>query len=216
MPGPLILGFDTSAAHCAAVLLSGGRLLAERAEAMGKGQAERLFPMLEELLADAGTGWRDLSGLAVGTGPGNFTGVRIAVAAARGLALSLGVRAAGVDAFDAACFGLDGPCAVTVAAPRGQVWLRLPGQPSGEALLHDPATPLAALAGAGVVGPAADTIAAANGGVARAAIHPPAGAIARLGAARLAAAADLPRPAPLYLRPADAAPSRDAVPLLLP
>ncbi|MFP4043595.1 MAG: tRNA (adenosine(37)-N6)-threonylcarbamoyltransferase complex dimerization subunit type 1 TsaB, partial [Rhodosalinus sp.] len=51
---PLVLGFDTSAAHCAAALLSGDRLIAARAEEMGRGQAERLMPMLEEMLAEAG------------------------------------------------------------------------------------------------------------------------------------------------------------------
>ena len=63
---------------------------------MDKGQAERLMPLLEEVLAEGGIGWADLTALAVGTGPGNFTGVRIAVAAARGLALGLGIPAIGV------------------------------------------------------------------------------------------------------------------------
>lgn len=88
-PPPLLLAFDTSAAHCAAVLVRGGRILAARVEAMDRGQAERLLPLLEDLLSEAGFGWPDLDGLAVVTGPGNFTGLRIAVAAARGLALGL-------------------------------------------------------------------------------------------------------------------------------
>ncbi|MEY4983807.1 MAG: hypothetical protein RIR62_2073, partial [Pseudomonadota bacterium] len=79
-PEPLILAFDTSAAHCAAAFLSGDRLIALRHEAMDKGQAERLIPLLDEVLAKGGATWADLSALAVGTGPGNFTGVRIAVA----------------------------------------------------------------------------------------------------------------------------------------
>ena len=54
---------------------------------MEKGQAERLMPMLAEMLAEAGVGFGDLARIGVGTGPGNFTGVRISVAAARGLAL---------------------------------------------------------------------------------------------------------------------------------
>lgn len=87
---PLILGFDTSAAHCAAVLLRGDMVLAAQHEDMTKGQAERLMPMLEQVLAEAGAGWGDLAALGVGIGPGNFTGVRISVSAARGLALGLG------------------------------------------------------------------------------------------------------------------------------
>ena len=85
MADGLSLGFDTSAAHCAAALVSGTRILAARHEEMTKGQAERLFPLLAELLAEAGVDWRDLSVVGVGTGPGNFTGIRIAVAAARGM-----------------------------------------------------------------------------------------------------------------------------------
>ena len=77
-----VLAFDTSAAHCAAALLLPDGTLLSRFEPMDKGQAERLLPLLEALLADAGLVWADLTRLAVGTGPGNFTGVRIAVAAA--------------------------------------------------------------------------------------------------------------------------------------
>ena len=98
MPDPVVLGFDTSAAHCAAALLRGDAILAHRHEEMGKGQAERLFPLLEDLLSEAGLTWRDLHVIGVGIGPGNFTGIRIAVAAARGLALSLGIPAIGISA----------------------------------------------------------------------------------------------------------------------
>jgi peptide/nickel transport system substrate-binding protein len=61
----LVLAFDTSAAHCAAALLSGDQLIAERHEPMEKGQAERLMPMLAELLAEAGVAWRDLARIGV-------------------------------------------------------------------------------------------------------------------------------------------------------
>ena len=86
-----VLGFDTSVAHCAAALISGGQLVEAALEPMESGQSERLMPLLEGVLARAGIGWRDLVAVGVGTGPGNFTGVRISVAAARGLALGLGV-----------------------------------------------------------------------------------------------------------------------------
>jgi tRNA threonylcarbamoyl adenosine modification protein YeaZ len=98
---PIILGFDTSAAHCAAALLCGDRVLVSRREEMTRGQAERLMPLLEECLSDAGFGWSDLTAIGVGIGPGNFTGIRIAVSAARGLALALDIPAVGVDGFDA-------------------------------------------------------------------------------------------------------------------
>ncbi len=77
-----VLAFDTSAAHCAAALLLSNGMCLIRNEAMAKGQAERLIPLIEELLADAGLSWRNLTVLGVGTGPGNFTGVRISVATA--------------------------------------------------------------------------------------------------------------------------------------
>ena len=83
---PLVLGFDTSAAHCAAALLSGGTCLAARHEEMAKGQAERLMPLIAELLEEAGAATGDLAAIGVGIGPGNFTGIRISVSAARGLA----------------------------------------------------------------------------------------------------------------------------------
>ena len=96
MSDPLILAFDTSAAHCAAALLSGDRVLARVAEAMPRGQAERLMGLLHEVLSGSGHDWRDLDAIGVGIGPGNFTGIRISVSAARGLALGLGVPAYGV------------------------------------------------------------------------------------------------------------------------
>ncbi|MFD1809636.1 tRNA (adenosine(37)-N6)-threonylcarbamoyltransferase complex dimerization subunit type 1 TsaB [Gemmobacter lanyuensis] len=78
-----VLGFDTSAAHCAAALLARWPG-AEPAGGDGKGQAERLIPLLDDLLTEGDIGWSDLAVIGVGTGPGNFTGVRLSVAAARG------------------------------------------------------------------------------------------------------------------------------------
>ena len=123
-PDALLLAFDTSAAHCAAALLSGDRALAEALEPMEKGQAERLMPFLEDLLTRAGVGWHDLTALAVGTGPGNFTGVRIAVAAARGLALGLGIPAVGVTRFQALGHGQPRPLTVIEDARRGEVYVQ--------------------------------------------------------------------------------------------
>ncbi|MFB9148495.1 tRNA (adenosine(37)-N6)-threonylcarbamoyltransferase complex dimerization subunit type 1 TsaB [Roseovarius ramblicola] len=185
---PLTLGFDTSAAHCAAALLSGDRVLAVRTEAMARGQAERLMPLLEEVLAEGGAHWRDLSRIGVGIGPGNFTGIRISVAAARGLALSLDISAIGINVFDVIrATGASGTPAVP--APRGMVHVLAPGV--GPALV-----------------PTAD--------VADAAGPPSPAETARLIALLAQAApADAPPPAPLYARPADAAPARDAPPVIL-
>ena len=199
---PLVLGFDTSAAHCAAALLSGDHMLASRVEPMTKGQAERLLVLCEELLAEAGVAYSDLDALGVGVGPGNFTGIRIAVSAARGLALGLGIPAVGVDAFEALREGHDGPCACAVDARRDQVFLQGFDNPSlSEPALFDAAA-LPAFDGP-LIGAHGEPPA-----------MPVAEAIARIAARRYRA--QPPRPAPLYLRPADAAPARDAAPVLLP
>jgi len=123
-PKSLVLAFDTSAAHCAAALLLDGNVLGETFEEMSKGQAERLFPLLEELLVQAGTGWRDLTRIGVGVGPGNFTGIRISVSAARGLALSLGVAAIGVSTFEALAMGQSRPCLASVDARAGRIYVQ--------------------------------------------------------------------------------------------
>ncbi|MHC0054772.1 tRNA (adenosine(37)-N6)-threonylcarbamoyltransferase complex dimerization subunit type 1 TsaB [Actibacterium sp. D379-3] len=204
-PDPLILGFDTSAAHCAAALLSGDRVLACRAEEMGKGQAERLMPLLQDLLAEGGATWRDLAVLGVGVGPGNFTGIRIAVSAARGLALSLGVPAVGVSTFEAQAFGLPRPVTALVDARRGMVYVQHFDETGGTApqlLPCDQAMGDSRAAGIPVAGALLPGALAVN--------------IAHLAARRLAAGTDIPRPAPLYIRAADAAPASDPPPVILP
>jgi len=210
----IILAFDTSAAHCAAALLSGGRLVIQRSEPMDKGQAERLFALLSELLVEAGVGWHDLAALAVGTGPGNFTGVRIAVAAARGLALSLGIPAVGVSTLDALALSLPRPTVAILDARRDQVYVQVFGAaPRPAALLDATASPVIA-PGATFVGYNARMFAERCRGRAMTAALPLAEAIARIALTRL----DPPpaRPAPFYLRGADAALPADPPPVILP
>ena len=213
-PDSLILAFDTSAAHCAAALLSGDRLLVHRFEPMDKGQAERLIPLLDEVLAEARASWPDLCAIAVGTGPGNFTGVRIAVAAARGLALSLGIPAIGVTALEARAFDLPRPIVVVEDARRGEIYLQAFGPDADEARL----TTVAALpdeAGAArFTGSAAEAAAQATGGEAVPQPVALVAAIARIAASR--EGVQHPRPAPFYLRGADAAPPSDPPPVILP
>ncbi|WP_188675937.1 tRNA (adenosine(37)-N6)-threonylcarbamoyltransferase complex dimerization subunit type 1 TsaB [Neptunicoccus cionae] len=121
-PEPLTLAFDTAAAHCAAVLFQGPNMLTCRVDPMSKGQAEHLLPMLEYLLTSAGYNWPDLNTLGVGVGPGNFTGIRISVAAARGLSLSLNVPAIGISRLDAIAYGSAGPQSVVVDARQNRVY----------------------------------------------------------------------------------------------
>ena len=116
-PKPTILAFDTSAAHCAAALLLGDRIIT-RVDEMAKGQAEHLMVMLEEVLSGEDLSWKDLDGIGVGVGPGNFTGIRIAVSAARGLALGLGKPAIGINGFEARAFQQTRPFTAEIPAPR--------------------------------------------------------------------------------------------------
>ena len=121
--GP-VLAFDTSGPFVTAALVADTGVLALAHEDLARGQAERLFPLLDAMLAGAGLGWRDLAGIGVGIGPGNFTGIRIAVAAARGLALSLGRPAIGVSRLEAQALDLPRPLVSTMAAPRGTVYFQ--------------------------------------------------------------------------------------------
>ncbi len=167
---------------------------------MATGQGERLFDVIGAVMAKAGIVWPDVAALGVGTGPGNFTGIRIGVSAARGLALGLGVPAIGVDRF--ACLALDGPDLPTmIPAPRGLAWVARAGHAPEQV---DPANHK---------GP----FIAAPGDFPTLAATPPTFALA-IAIARLADArrdTPQPRPAPLYLRPADAAPPSEAAPALL-
>ena len=123
LPDRKILAFDTSAAHCAAALLLGDRVIT-RVDEMAKGQAEHLMPMLEEMLAAENLTWRDLNGIGVNVGPGNFTGIRISLAAARGLALGLGKPAIGVNGFAARAHQEGYPYTATIPAPRGHSYIQ--------------------------------------------------------------------------------------------
>ncbi|SLN53071.1 tRNA threonylcarbamoyladenosine biosynthesis protein TsaB [Aquimixticola soesokkakensis] len=194
MSVPTILAFDTSAAHCAAALLRAGTIVASAREEMAKGQAERLMPLLEEILAAGGVAWRDLDALAVGIGPGNFTGIRISVACARGLALGLGKPAIGVSTLEAQAFGRIGDTLSLVDARRDQAYAQR---------FHDGSAQSAPVVG--------DRASFANG--IESCIAPLADTLARIAATRLGTAQ--PRPAPLYIRAADAAPPRDPAPVIL-
>jgi tRNA threonylcarbamoyladenosine biosynthesis protein TsaB len=96
-----ILAFDSSGGGCSAAVLSGGRLLAEESAPMLRGQAEHLVPMIARAMAAAGLGFGELDLIAVTLGPGAFTGVRIGIATAQGLALATGLPALGLSSFEA-------------------------------------------------------------------------------------------------------------------
>lgn len=193
------LAFDTSQAWCAGALISNGKT-STRIDRMTRGQVEHLMAMLEEMLTGQGLSWRDLDVIGVGTGPGNFTGIRISVAAARGLAMSLGIPAIGVSAFEAAAGTAPLPRWVAIDAPRDQVYLQRLGATGHDAPALVTASALTAL----------------DGPLTRLADSTPEARIARIGELALARRHATPmRPAPLYVRPADAAPARNAPPVIL-
>jgi tRNA threonylcarbamoyladenosine biosynthesis protein TsaB len=120
----ILLAIDSAGESCSAALWDPGRpvpeeLLAFRSCEPARGQAERLIELVEAVLADAGLGYDALGALAVGHGPGSFTGLRSAVAAARGLALAAGLGVVAVSSLEALAAGLRADPADGVA--RGEV-----------------------------------------------------------------------------------------------
>lgn len=94
----LVLAIDTSGTGCAAAVYDGatGAVLAREEEDIGRGHAERLMEFVDEALRVSGRRLEEIDRIAVTVGPGSFTGIRVGVAAARGLALALGKPAVGV------------------------------------------------------------------------------------------------------------------------
>jgi tRNA threonylcarbamoyladenosine biosynthesis protein TsaB len=114
---PLILAFDTATERATSALVDDGELLGERVS-----RASTLLADVDALVRQAGAHPRDVTGLAVGIGPGSFTGIRIGLAVARGLALALDVPAAGVSTLDALAAGAPGATPV-IDAKRREVFV---------------------------------------------------------------------------------------------
>jgi len=113
-----LLIFDTTGAACSVAVWSAQAVIANRYEAMPRGQAEHLLPMIGATLNDAGLDYAQLEAVAVTTGPGAFTGVRIGLSAARGLALALDIPALGVTAFEAMAIRAPTGCLVAIDTKR--------------------------------------------------------------------------------------------------
>ena len=191
-----VLAFDTSAAHCAAALLLDDHVTV-KALSMQKGQAEQLVPLIEDVMATAGKTLAEIDLIGVGIGPGNFTGIRISVSFARSLSLSLDRAAVGVSSFDASYFGRKEAAHVVVPGPQDKVYLKT---------YPDSGAPLELVEKASLehaVTPVVERI-------------DPAALVTNI--AKIARDADLAAitpPAPLYIKPPDAAPARDTAPVRL-
>ena len=119
----LTLAFDTATTAATSALVDDGEVLAERVS-----RAQTLLEDVDALLRQGGKRPSDIDALAVGIGPGSFTGVRIGLAVARGLALSLGVRGSGVSTLAALAEGAPGAVPV-VDARRREVFSLVGGEP---------------------------------------------------------------------------------------
>jgi tRNA threonylcarbamoyladenosine biosynthesis protein TsaB len=108
---------------------------------MARGQAEVLPPMIERVLAKAGVAHSAIEAIAVPVGPGSFTGIRIALAAARGLALVTGARIVGIDGFAAALEAAHAtrPALIAIETGRGSYFVRRFGSDSVSDSAGDPA-----------------------------------------------------------------------------
>ena len=126
-----VLGFDTTTDACSAAVWCGDGLAARRFETLRRGHVERLIPMVTEVMAEAGLDFDALDLIAVTTGPGTFTGIRIGLAAARGLGLAAAVPVAGLTSLEvlaaAAAVTDDKACGVIAAidARRGEIYRQM-------------------------------------------------------------------------------------------
>jgi tRNA threonylcarbamoyladenosine biosynthesis protein TsaB len=204
----IVLGLDTCLNACSVAVLDGERVLARASEAMARGHQERLAPMASAVMADAGLAFDRLQRIGVTVGPGSFTGLRVGLAFAKGLAQALGAPAVGVGVLEALAADADGLAFAAIDARRDQVYLQ--AFEAGAALMAPDALPVG-VACARLVEIAAGRRFTLIGSGARLllAAAPEALVVAADGAdpavvARLAMARPPTPPRPLYLRAPDA------------
>lgn len=160
----MLLVIDSATAACSAALLGeGGALIDERHEVVGRGHAERLMPMIADLLDG-----RRPDAILVDCGPGSFTGVRVGLAAAHGLAIGWAVPLAGYSAMAllAAASGA-APVAVALQGGHGELFVQSYGgdpiAPLDALRSLDPASAAAAIGVDLVIGSGAEALVAARG-----------------------------------------------------
>lgn len=210
-----VLGIDCAGGSCSAALVVDRQVRADRCAVMERGQAEALMPLIDAVLAAAHLDITALDLVAVTVGPGSFTGLRIGLATARGLALARALPLIGATCFAAVADAVatetrGAPVLVALESKREELFLQCferagPGEP---ALVPPSAWPSFAPSGPFVLaGDGAPRIAAqlARGDcfVAQHYDHSNAAAVAQIGAGRWEPGTQPPRPRPLYLRAPD-------------
>jgi tRNA threonylcarbamoyl adenosine modification protein YeaZ len=121
-PKPLILAFDTSTPACTAALFAAdGTLFARADELIGRGHAEHLAPMIADML-----GGHVPASILIGIGPGSFTGLRIGIACAHGLAIGWDIPLHGMNSLALIAAGApgEGPVAVAVSGGHGELFVQ--------------------------------------------------------------------------------------------
>jgi tRNA threonylcarbamoyladenosine biosynthesis protein TsaB len=206
----IVLALDTCLAACSVALVREGETLGALSEPTARGHQERLAPLTRDLMAAAGLEFSALDRIGVTVGPGSFTGLRVGLAFAKGLAFALHRPCVGVGTLEALAASLEdaGPRAAVIDAGRGRVYLQLfdalaclsgpdvlPVETAAARLVE-----VYAVRDVALTGPGADLVAHALPG----ALLRPRAAPDPLAVARLAATAPTAAPRPLYLRPPDA------------
>ncbi len=140
------MSLDTALGACSVAIIDGDKVLAERFEDRTRGHAERLLDMIAEVEKDAGASVNEVDRLAVTVGPGTFTGLRVGLSAARGLALATQIPLIGITTLQAVAANLPSQAlnahdtiACVFDCRRGEVYFQVFDReltPLGEASLH--------------------------------------------------------------------------------
>ena len=160
----MLLAIDTATAACSAALIDGEIIVDERHELVGRGHAERLLPMVADLL-----GGRRPTAIAVDCGPGSFTGVRVGIAAAQGLAIGWHVPLSGFSSLALLAAGSGAPrIGVALQGGHGELFVQNYGddplRPLDELRSLPPEAAAQAILTPTVIGSGAEELVAARGG----------------------------------------------------
>ncbi len=118
----ILLAIETSSSSVSVALLSAEKVLGYCWERMERGQGEALIPLIQDLLTDLRLDIQQITAVAAAIGPGSFTGVRVALSAARAIGLALNIPVMGVTNFETAAFGLPKPLVVVLDTKRGDYY----------------------------------------------------------------------------------------------